>query len=207
MSEGSSLRAKWPYAVTAALFLLVGIDVGMRLSARGDRAPAASPAALEKSAAGSSAAPAKNTVVHRGTPGSDSRPEQAPAPDPAKEAAKSLVERWAAAPDGGPMYATRAEEPPMPRAEGKLAELQEAAERAGAKGDKKGAASLYKDAEDAAAEPRQKEEMRLRRLWILFDLGEMKEVRRLAEEIGAHPVRAESRKIASEVLAKLDSKH
>lgn len=221
MSESASNRPKWPYAVVAALFLLLGVDIGVRFANRGAAGSTAPPAALAQPGASPSAqtapaAPAANgttkVIVVRvgdkgsradGDPGSDPTPPQ---PDPLQEAQTRLVAQWAKGADAGPLYPQRGTEPPMPPPSGKYAGLLAAAQAARGKGDNDEALRIYEEAEGVATDPREKEDMRFQQLWLHFERHDFKDVRRIAEAIGANPARAEARTQAAEILSKLDIK-
>jgi hypothetical protein len=210
MPLASAARAKWPYAVVALLFTLVGIDIGLRIA--GQRAPAPDGAEGRDATRGGAAAPVRpRIVVVPAGGGATGEREDAPRapepPDPYREAAAKKVAEWAArAPDAGPFYESRAAEPPMPPLDEKAAALARSADEALRKGDRDAALRLLGEAEAAADDPRQKDDMRVRRLWILFEANDWSGVRRLAEDLGERAVRAENRRLAAELLAKLDKK-
>jgi hypothetical protein len=106
-----------------------------------------------------------------------------------------------------PMPSGRLIVPPAPPVEPAAAELERAALEANRTGDKRRAAALYREAEQATEIPAHKEEFKIRRLWALYDLGDLQEARKIAEDIKAHPARGEgSVRTADRVLAKLDAK-
>ncbi|MFT3775478.1 MAG: hypothetical protein QM820_59785 [Minicystis sp.] len=185
MSENPVSRVKWSHVVVAGLFLLVGVDIGMRVASRGNAPAEARPASAPPAAPKPPPTVAKSESAKQDSKQADEKkPQNKPAEAPT----------------------TREVGPALPPPSGKVAELIKAAEEANAKGDKPGAIAKLKEAAAAADEPARKEELTLRALWIHYEIGEMAEVKRIAEAMMAHPVREENQRVAEEVLAKLASK-
>lgn len=196
--RGSADRRPWLLAgVGGIAILLLGIDIGVRLGAHAGHAgrEVAPPP-------GSAAEPRRSTdriepIAPRRQTGHGARGASEPPTELQRAAAARLAE-WT----DPPRYATRDVEPPLPRLAPEVEAVVLAAEKM-AQEQPDRALDLYRRAAAAAGDPRHAEDLRLRCLVILIDRGRRDEARKLAREIGARPVRGESRETAAELLAKL----
>lgn len=173
MSSADHQR-RWLLPAIGIAILVLGIDIGMRLQGRGDEP-----------------APGPNTRIRK--PGTPLRPASV-----IEKATTARLSAWTLP----PVYATRGDEPPLPRmAPAVEALVHEAVARKG--DDPTEAMAIYQRAESLAGDPRHAESLRLRRLQILLDTEQIDAARKLAHEIGAKPIRGEARRAVAEILAKL----
>jgi hypothetical protein len=183
------LARRWPWVVAAAgagvILVALGVDIGLRIAERRSRS---SDGVAQKEDSGSGLSP-EERKVWRTHP-----------PDPIRDAVEAKQKDWAPPPPAPLTYEPEAPMPPPVDA------LLRRADEARAAHDLPRALELFAEAEAAVSDERQRESLRIRRLWVLYEAGRFDEVRRLATELGAHASRPDIQKMAAEVLVKLDKK-